>query len=467
MHLDIRLQGETLNITEEILQRYNVAGPRYTSYPTAPEWNDHFGPADYRKALRASNDAHPMRPLSLYMHLPFCDQLCLFCGCNVVINRNHDILIPYLEKLRWEIDRVAGELDCSRPVVQFHWGGGSPTYLSPAQMEDLFSFARKRFAFDPNAEIGVEVDPRTTTEAHLVSLRALGFNRISIGIQDFNPDVQKAVRRIQPFAETREMFERCRTLGFESINVDMIYGLPLQTPETFADSVDKTISLGPDRVAMFSYAHVPWLKKQQGALTKLAPQGMDKFRIFRTGIERFTQAGYVYIGMDHFARPDDELCRAQTSRTLHRNFQGYTTKAGADLVAMGVSSISGLERVYAQNSRDLKSYYEAADRDELPVMRGATLTDDDVIRRAVISRLLCHCTLHTREIETEFGICFDEYFAEELPQLKRLESDGLLTLAPGIIAVTQLGRIFIRNAGMAFDKYLRAPKDKPVFSKTL
>lgn len=467
MHVNIRLQGETLSVTEEILQRYNVAGPRYTSYPTAPEWNDQFGPADYRKALRASNDASPLRPLSLYMHLPFCDRLCLFCGCNVVINRNHDVLVPYLEKLRWEIDRTARELDRSRPVVQFHWGGGSPTYLNPAQMTELFSFTRERFTFDPNAEIGVEVDPRTTTEAHLVALRTLGFNRISIGIQDFNPEVQKAVRRIQPFAETREMFERCRALGFESINVDLIYGLPMQTPETFVDSVDKTISLRPDRVAMFSYAHVPWLKKQQGALTKLAPQGMDKFRIFRTGIERFTEAGYLYIGMDHFARPSDELCRAQASRTLHRNFQGYTTKAGADLVAMGVSSISGLERVYAQNSRDLKSYYEAADRDELPIMRGTTLTDDDVIRRAVISRLLCHCVLHTDEIETEFGIRFDEYFAEEQPRLKTLESDGLLTLTPGIISITQLGRIFIRNAGMVFDKYLRAPKDKPVFSKTL
>lgn len=464
---DIRMHGETLNVTQEILDRYNVPGPRYTSYPTAPEWAETFGPADYEEALRRSNEGRPVRPLSLYTHLPFCDRLCLFCGCNVVISRNHDVLIPYLQKLEWEIRQIARMLDTSRPVVQFHWGGGTPTYLNAAQIEHLFQYTKEFFAFAPDAEIGVEIDPRGTTEDQLAALRRLGFNRISMGIQDFNPEVQKIVRRIQPYELTKRVFDLCRSLAFESINIDLIYGLPLQTPDSFLDSVDKVIGLGPDRVAMFSYAHVPWLKKQQGAIARYIPQGMDKFRIFRAGIERFTQAGYLYIGMDHFARPQDELCLAQKNRTLHRNFQGYTTKAGADLIGLGVSSISGIDRIYAQNHRNIKDYYAAIDRGALPTMRGIHLSDDDVIRRAVISRVLCHCVLHKAEVESEFGLRFDDYFADELARLEMLQSDGLVRLSAERIEVTQLGRIFIRNVGMVFDKYLRTPKDKPVFSKTL
>jgi oxygen-independent coproporphyrinogen-3 oxidase len=465
--LDINIQGQMLTVTQEILDRYNVAGPRYTSYPTAPEWLDSFGPEDYEQALTQSNDAIPARPLSLYMHLPFCDRLCLFCGCNVVIKKNHDVLIPYLANLEWEIDQVAQRIDTSRPVVQFHWGGGTPTYLNATQLERLFNYARERFSFAPDAEIGVEIDPRVTEESQLNTLRRLGFNRISMGIQDFNPVVQKIVRRIQTFEQSKIIFDLCRSLAFESINIDLIYGLPLQTPESFLDSVDKVIGLGPDRVAMFSYAHVPWLKKQQGSISRFIPQGMDKFQIFRAGIERFTAAGYRYIGMDHFARPDDELCLAQSNRTLHRNFQGYTTKAGADLLGFGVSSISGIDRVYAQNFRDLKDYYAAIERKSLPIMRGIQLTDDDVLRRAVISRLLCHCMLQREEIESEFGIHFDDYFADELKRLESLQIDKLVELGVKSIAITQLGRIFIRNVGMVFDKYLQKKKDKPVFSKTL
>ncbi len=467
MQFDIKIQGETLNVTQEILDRYNVAGPRYTSYPTAPEWLDSFGPADYEEALRQSNEVRPVRPLSLYTHLPFCDRLCLFCGCNVVINKNHDVLIPYLAKLEWEIDRLARVVDASRPVIQFHWGGGTPTYLNAVQLERLFTYIKDRFHFAADAEIGVEIDPRVTREDQLVVLRRLGFNRISMGIQDFNPLVQKTIRRIQPYEQTKAIFDLSRSLAFESINIDLIYGLPYQTPESFAESVDKVIGLGPDRVAMFSYAHVPWLKKQQGAIARYVPQGMDKFQIFRTGIERFTNAGYLYIGMDHFARPTDELCVAQNNRTLHRNFQGYTTKAGADLLAFGVSSISGLDRIYAQNCRDLKEYYAAIDRESLPIMRGIHLNDDDVIRRAVISKVLCHCVLHKKEIASEFGIRFNQYFADEIARLAQLENDGLVKLSDESISVTQLGRIFIRNVGMVFDKYLQKPKSKPVFSKTL
>ena len=465
--LAINLQTETVGVTTELLEKYNVPGPRYTSYPTAPEWLDSFGPADFEKAFEESNAARPGRPLSLYMHLPFCDSLCLFCGCNVVINRDHEVSHPYVQTLKQEIDRVASRLDRSRPVVQFHWGGGTPTYLSPAQLEDLFLYTKERFTFAPDPEIGLEIDPRVTTQDHVTALRRLGFNRISMGVQDFNPLVQKTIHRIQPYDLTRELVDSCRALGYESINIDLIYGLPHQTADTFADSVDKVIGLRPDRVAMFSYAHVPWLKKQQNSFAQSIPQGMAKFQIFRTGIERFTRAGYFYIGMDHFALPEDELHTAQQNRTLHRNFQGYTTKAGSDLFAMGVSSISGLERVYAQNFRDLKDYYAAMERPILPTMRGIRLNQDDVIRRATINRILCHGVIHKREIEDSFNLDFDRYFADELVRLEGLERDGLVKLTSDSLFTTSLGRIFIRNAGMVFDRYLRKPQDRPLFSKTL
>jgi len=465
--LNINLQSEILNVTAGLVEKYNVPGPRYTSYPTAPEWVESFGPADYERTLAESNAARQQRPLSLYMHLPFCESLCLFCGCNVVINKSHEISHPYLEKLKWEIEQVSERIDRARPVVQFHWGGGTPTYLSAAQLEDLFSYTAERFNFAPDAEIGIEVDPRVTSEDQTVMLRRLGFNRISMGVQDFNPLVQKTVHRIQPFELTKRLFDLCRSLRFKSINIDLIYGLPHQTPDGFLESVDRVISMGPDRVAMFSYAHVPWLKKQQGSFAAFIPQGMGKFRIFQAGIERFTGAGYLYIGMDHFARPDDELCVAQRERTLQRNLQGYTTKAGTDLFGMGVSAISGLARAYAQNFRDLRAYYGAVDGKVLPTMRGMRLTGDDLVRRAVIGKILCHCTLHTKEIEEEFDLSFADYFAGELDLLKNLDADGLILLTPESISVTSLRRIFIRNIAMAFDKYLQRPKEKPLFSKTL
>jgi oxygen-independent coproporphyrinogen III oxidase len=465
--LAINLPTETVGVTAELVDRYNVPGPRYTSYPTAPEWLDSFGPVEFERSFDESNSAQPQRPLSLYMHLPFCDSLCLFCGCNVVINRNHEISHPYIQTLKQEIDRVASRLDRSRQIVQFHWGGGTPTYLSPAQLEDLFLYAKERFTFAQDAEIGLEVDPRVTSQDHVTALRRLGFNRISMGVQDFNPLVQKTIHRIQPYELTKDLVDSCRAQGYESINIDLIYGLPHQTSDTFADSVDKVIQLRPDRVAMFSYAHVPWLKKQQNSFAQFIPQGMAKFQIFRAGIERFTRAGYFYIGMDHFALPEDELYAAQHNRTLHRNFQGYTTKAGCDLFAMGVSSISGLERVYAQNFRDLKDYYTAMEGGGLPTMRGVRLNDDDLVRRAVINRILCHCVVHKKEIEDAFNLDFDDYFADDLVRLESLEKDGLVRLTSDSLFITSLGRIFIRNAGMVFDKYLQKTQDRPLFSKTL
>jgi oxygen-independent coproporphyrinogen-3 oxidase len=457
----------SLDVSEEFVAKYNRAGPRYTSYPTAPVWRDGFGPGDAEEVFRAADPA--ARPVSLYMHLPFCESLCLFCACNVVIQKNKSAAAPYLGSLQREISRVAQFVSRARPVIQFHWGGGTPTYLSPAQLEDLFEFARARFTFAADAEIGVEVDPRVTSRAHLETLRRLGFNRLSMGIQDFHPEVQKAVHRIQPYEITRDLIAAARGLGFASINVDLIYGLPYQTAESFASSIDQVLTLQPDRVAMFSYAHVPWLKKQQGSFQKFLPEGMQKFRVFRSGLQRFLDAGYLYIGMDHFALPGDELAAAQKNRTLHRNFQGYTTKAGADLYGMGVSAISSVGRSYLQNYRDVPNYQAAVEKSGLAVMRGYHMTEDDRVRGAVISRILCHAVLPTAEIEQEFALKFAEYFAPELQRLEEFCRDGLVEWSGSTLHITALGRVFIRNVAMLFDAHLQGQvaESRPMFSKTL
>jgi oxygen-independent coproporphyrinogen-3 oxidase len=456
-----------LAVSGEFLARYNRPGPRYTSYPTAPVWNDAFGPDDLE---RVHEEAERIgSPVSLYMHIPFCESLCLFCACNVIIQKNKAVASPYLEVLKREIERVARAISRERPVTQYHWGGGTPTYLSPAQIEDLFGFTREHFTFGGDAEIGIEIDPRVTTRAHLESLRKLGFNRLSMGIQDFEPQVQKAIHRIQPFAMTREIIEAARQLGFDSINVDLIYGLPYQTAEGFRNTVGQILCLNPDRIALFSYAHVPWLKKQQGSFAAFLPEGLQKFEIFRTGLLEFLEAGYLYIGMDHFARPEDELALAQQNRTLHRNFQGYTTKAGADLYGMGVTAISGIQDAYAQNQRELGAWEKAVDKRGLATMRGYRLSDDDRLRRAVIGRLLCHTVVYKDEIAREFGVDFDDYFADELRGLEAARQDGLVLLEADAIRATWLGRIFIRNLAMTFDPYLLKQQlnAKPLFSKTL
>ena len=458
---------EELRVGEELLARYNRPGPRYTSYPTAPVWNESFGPDDL---VRVHEEAERARsPVSLYMHIPFCESLCLFCACSVIIQKDKRVAPPYLSVLKQEMERVSRSVSKNREVVQFHWGGGTPTYLTPEQIEDLFGAARARFTFAADAEIGIEVDPRVTSREHLETLRRLGFNRLSMGIQDFHPEVQKAIHRIQPFESTRDLLFAARELGFDSINVDLIYGLPYQSPERFAHTVDQILQLAPDRIALFSYAHVPWLKKQQGSFAAHLPEGMQKFEIFRTGLLKFLEAGYLYIGMDHFAKPGDELAISQRKRTLHRNFQGYTTKAGADLYGMGVTAISGIQNAYAQNHRELAAWEKAVGERGIATMRGYKLSEDDRLRRAVISRLLCHTVVIKEEIGREFGIDFDRYFAEELTRLEASREDGLVLLEPGEIRTTWLGRIFIRNLAMVFDPYLEKQQlaAKPLFSKTL
>jgi oxygen-independent coproporphyrinogen-3 oxidase len=459
--------SDELRVGEDFLARYNRPGPRYTSYPTAPVWNDSFGPDDLERVHEEAERARS--PVSLYMHIPFCESLCLFCACNVIIQKDKRVAPPYLAILKQEMERVSRSVSNEREVVQFHWGGGTPTYLAPDQIEDLFGAVRARFTFAADAEIGIEVDPRVTSREHLETLRRLGFNRLSMGIQDFHPEVQKAIHRIQPFELTRDLLSAARDLGFDSINVDLIYGLPYQTPDRFAHTVDQIVELAPDRVALFSYAHVPWLKKQQGSFAAHLPEGMQKFEIFRTGLLKFLEAGYLYIGMDHFAKPGDELAISQQKRTLHRNFQGYTTKAGADLYGMGVTAISGIQNAYAQNHRELTSWEKAVAERGIATMRGYRLSEDDRLRRSVISRLLCHTVVVKDEIAREFGVDFDEYFANELHCLEPSREDGLILLERDQIRSTWLGRIFIRNLAMVFDPYLEKQQlaAKPLFSKTL
>src|SRR5258706_11754240 len=460
------MRGE-LRVGEEFLTRYNRPGPRYTSYPTAPVWNDSFGPDDLERVHEEAERAQT--PVSLYMHIPFCESLCLFCACNVIIQKDKRVAPPYLGVLKQELDRVSRSVSKQREVVQFHWGGGTPTYLTPDQIEDLFSAVRARFTFAAGAEIGIEVDPRVTSREHLETLRRLGFNRLSMGIQDFHAEVQKAIHRVQPFELTRDLLIAARELGFDSVNVDLIYGLPYQNPERFAHTVDQILELAPDRIALFSYAHVPWLKKQQGSFAAHLPEGMEKFEIFRTGLLKFLEAGYLYIGMDHFAKPGDELAISQQKRTLHRNFQGYTTKAGADLYGMGVSAISGIQNAYAQSYREIPQYALAVERRGLATMRGYRLSEDDRLRRTVISRLLCHAVIRKAEIAADFGINFDACFASEMSHMQPFVEDGLVRLSTDEISVTPLGRIFIRNLAMLFDPYLEKQRlaERPLFSKTL
>ena len=453
----------------ELLRRYNVPGPRYTSYPTAPSWKESLDAAAYARILQESSAGDEPPPLSLYFHLPFCERLCYFCGCTVVITgTHHGPENPYMETLLREIDWVSERLGAAdRRVVQLHWGGGTPTYSSPELLTRLGGRIRERFRFDPDAEIGVEIDPRVTTPAHLEALAALGFNRLSLGVQDFDPEVQESINRVQPFEATRDLVRAARSLGFPSVNLDLIYGLPHQTSERFSRTIDQILEIGPDRLAVYSYANVPWMKKHQSVLEKHLPDEATKLSIFLTALERFTAAGFEYIGMDHFARPDDELARARRERTLHRNFQGYTTKAGTDLVGFGMSAIGSIGDWYVQNRRELPLYRAEVDERGGATFRGARLTADDRLRRTVIERLMCHGVVLKREIESEFGIRFDEEFAAALERLGPLEKDGLVALAPDEVRATPLGRIFLRNLAMPCDAYLEKPSEKPVFSRTV
>ncbi|TSA20066.1 MAG: oxygen-independent coproporphyrinogen III oxidase [Betaproteobacteria bacterium] len=461
----------TMTAAIDLLQKYNKAGPRYTSYPTAPYFHEGFREAEWRAELTASQD--PARGISLYFHIPFCDTLCYYCGCNMVATGHYEKVAPYLDCLEREMDSVAALVDKTRVVRQLHWGGGTPTYLHPDDIRRLMTVIRQRFTIAPDAEMGCEADPRELTREHLLALRESGFNRISFGVQDLDPKVQEAVNRVQPTAMIAQVYAWARELGFASINMDLIVGLPYQNVASFAETLDTVLAWSPDRFAIFGYAHVPWMKKHQ----KLIPESDLPDFATRLALQelihaRLSAAGYVNIGLDHYAKPTDEMVIAQRSKTLYRNFQGYTTHKDCDIYAFGSSSISQTQTTYVQNEKTLRVYQEGVMQDGLCVERGLRLTRDDEIRRDVITRVMCDLELDGAAFSAEWGIDCWAYFAEALPDLQAQAADGLLSLEDGVLRVTDLGRRFLRNIAMCFDHYLRndiAPPGtviRPRYSKT-
>jgi len=451
----------------ELVRRYDRPGPRYTSYPTALEF--HEGVA--REAYEAYLDRAGTRtdPLSFYIHLPFCEERCLFCGCNVVVTKRHDLADRYLDFLEREIRSVAARLGGHRPLAQYHWGGGTPSYLAPEQMRRLHGLVAELFPFEEDAEVAIELDPRVTTRDHLETLKELGFNRLSIGVQDFTPEVQEEVRRVQPFALTKQLVDDARGLGFHSLNLDLIYGLPRQTPETFRKSVELVLALRPDRLAIYSYAHVPWLKGHQRKLdASLLPSPDTKLELFLTAASLLREAGYVSLGMDHFALPTDELGRAAQDGRLWRNFMGYTLKSAPDMIACGLSGIGDVEGTFFQNHRKLHAYEAAVEETGLGIERGYVPTDDDRLRRYVITKLMCTFRLDFHDVEGRFGVPFRVYFEKDLAELGGLAQDGLVEVGDDAIVVPEQGRLFIRNICMAFDAHLRAKSaDRPRWSRTV
>ena len=409
-----------------------------------------------------------MAPLSIYCHLPFCESICYYCGCNKVVTRDKSRSAAYVHRLHQEIGLVASHLDRSAPVTQLHWGGGTPTFLPPNEMATLMDLLRATFTFESNAELSIEVDPRRIDRETVAFLHGLGFNRMSLGIQDFDPAVQRAINRLQTESETRAILDAGREYGFASLNVDLIYGLPLQTVEGFRATLDKVVTMAPDRIALYSYAHVPHLfKSQRGIDPAELPTAEVKLKTFALAVDVLGAAGYRYIGMDHFARPDDELALAQAAGRLHRNFQGYSTQPDCDLVAFGVSAIGKIGNVYVQNVRALEPYYERLAQGTLPTLRGYRLDADDLLRRDVISRLMCRFKLDFRDVETRYGICFAEYFAVELSALESLADDGIVAVDRDGIRVTPLGRFLVRVVAMVFDRHLREARERARYSRII
>jgi len=454
-------------VTPELLARYDKPGPRYTSYPTAPQFSTEFGPEAYEARLGMAN-ARAGEPLSVYCHIPFCDHRCLYCGCHVIITQRDDIVDKYLSYMKREVDMVAAKLPDRRDILQLHWGGGTPTHLHPEQMEGLFRHLTSHFRLHPEAEVAIEIDPRVTSGAHLATLRQLGFNRLSLGVQDFTPEVQHAVERNQTYEETAELLQEARRLGFWDCNIDLIYGLPLQTLDSFRDTLHRVVGLRPGRVAVYSYAHVPWIRPQQKKIHESdLPTPETKLGLFAAAIQVFTGAGYRRIGMDHFALPEDELARARDRGALTRNFMGYTVRQGADLVAFGVSGIGEVGGAFVQNVKKLSDYYRRLDDSQFPVDRGYVLDNDDYIRRFVILSLMCNFELDLAELRSRFGIEFAAYFAAEIDALQTHVDPGFFEWTPAKLTVTPMGSVFIRNICMVFDRYLNAPGAKPIYSRTV
>jgi len=455
----------SIHVDLDLIRKYNKAGPRYTSYPTAPHFSNSVGETEQRRHIE-ENNAESSRDISLYFHIPFCDTLCWFCGCTTVITRKRTQIELYLKYLQKEIEIVSSRLHPQRKVTQMHFGGGTPTYLSPDQILWLGKLLHAHFTFAEDAEISCEMDPRGLTEQHIAALKTVGFNRLSMGIQDFNPTVQEAVNRVHSYDQIATIVQWIRKHQFYSLNFDLIYGLPFQTTQTFATTLDQIMSLSPDRLAVFSYAHLPWLKPHMKLIKQQTlPSPEHKLEILKLIIERLSTSGFTYIGMDHFARPTDELTIAQKQKTLQRNFQGYSTKGGTDIYALGMSAISSLPRLYSQNFKDLPQYYQALDQGSLPIERGYQLSDDDVVRRTTIMRLMCDMSIDYEDISQRIGHEFTEYFSQEIQNLQQFVDDGMLRFTPGGIVITDRGRLLIRNIAMEFDVYLQ--NALPRFSKTI
>ncbi len=456
--------------SEDLIRRYDVSGPRYTSYPTADRFVEAFSETEYTQALtlRKSGVTSKKLPLSLYVHIPFCESLCYYCACNKIITKHHDRAAKYLRYLTREVELHTAILGLGQPVSQLHLGGGTPTFLTDDELHELMAMLRRNFSFTPGGECSIEVDPRTIDIKRLDTLAELGFNRLSFGVQDFDPAVQKAVHRMQPAEQVFTLIKAARERHFESINVDLIYGLPMQSPESFDRTLAQINELRPDRIALYAYAHLPERFKPQRRIDSLElPSASAKVAMLSHSMGALMKAGYVYVGMDHFALPNDALAVAKRQGRLHRNFQGYSTQPDCDLIGLGVSSIGRIGATYSQNAKTVEEYYDYLDQARFPVVRGLALSRDDIVRRAVIMALMCQGNLAFESIELAFLIDVKNYFASELEALHKLQEQGLVILEPSGIQVTELGWFFVRAVAMVFDKYLQTDRSRARFSKII
>lgn len=463
---------ETMNspllITQEHIERYDVSGPRYTSYPTADRFVEAFDASAYLKAAEQRNISNWSQPLSLYVHIPFCASLCFYCACNKIVTKRYEQGAIYLNYLQRELDLHLDKFAKKQTVNQLHLGGGTPTFLSDEELTSLMQMFKQSFAFAEEGEYSIEIDPRTVNQQRLQHLHDLGFNRLSFGVQDFDADVQQAVHRVQSYAQVESLMQQARAMGFESINTDLIYGLPKQTPATFRQTISQTIQLRPDRIALYGYAHLPSrFKPQRRILQADLPHAVDKIQMLSEAIQQLMLAGYVFIGMDHFALPDDPLAIAKQQGRLHRNFQGYSTMADQDILALGVSAIGKIGATYSQNAKTLEEYYDFLDQGQLPIVRGLALSRDDLIRRAVIMAVMCHGELSYESIELSYMVNFKQYFQAEIALLTEKQKQGLVVLEEDSLKVTEMGWYFVRAIAMVFDRYLQHDANRARFSKIL
>lgn len=455
-------------LTPETIKKYDVSGPRYTSYPTADRFVEAFTDEAYKQTLAQRKVGGLTLPLSIYVHIPFCESLCFYCACNKIITKHHERSAEYLSYLNKEIDLHVQHIGKGQTISQLHLGGGSPTFFSDDELSQLMAMIRNNFELEPNGEYSIEIDPRTVDAARLKHIRSLGFNRLSFGVQDFDPEVQKAVHRIQPAEQVFDLMQEARALKFDSVNVDLIYGLPKQTSESFKKTLAQVIELKPERIALYAYAHLPSRFKPQRRIDSYElPKASDKISMLSNALSAFIEAGYVYVGMDHFALPSDALAIAKRQGRLHRNFQGYSTQPDCDLIGLGVSSIGRIGATYSQNAKTLEEYYDFLNQDRFPVVRGLALTRDDLVRRAVIMALMCQGSLQFESIELAYLIDFKTYFANELAALREQEKSGMVTVDDSGIQVTDFGWFFVRAVAMLFDKYLQADRNRERFSKII